>query len=252
MVGSLLPIRSERDCICHLTCRSRMFLFHRINEAWCCRCLLMHHSRKCWSLITELTDSDWLCGKWSISRITYGNVFHIRSIIGNLNFISNQGWFRFVFPSPETDAGPFVRLTYFVMQEGFWYNKNIQIGKVTAVAIPFLEGSNPNFLDYRALAFVVSTDSFMGLLMVIRIEVHSPQPVQFFQIPNIFELCFTVKRVQDLIELFNLPFAFAASGFAWSIWIPSFSRDTFTCLVIDWELLSKCRSLEWSSAAEER
>ena len=51
----------------------------------------------------------------------------------------------------------------------------------------------------------------MGFLMIIRIQEHRPQPVQFFQALDVFEFCLPVKQIHYLMELFDLPLAFTAA-----------------------------------------
>ena len=82
----------------------------------------------------------------------------------------------------------------------------IQKGQRTAIPVPLPKWGDPFFRNSGSKAFVVFCDTGMLLLMIVFLQIDSPETVQFFQCPDIFKLRFTDKVIPHLMELFNLAF----------------------------------------------
>ena len=102
--------------------------------------------------------------------------------------MSYQGRFRFIPFSTEADAGSPVDFPLLMMEKSFRYHRCIQKGQRTAVPVPLLKWGDPFFRNSGSKAFVVFCDTGMLLLMIVFLQIDSPETVQFFQCPDILKL----------------------------------------------------------------
>src|SRR5699024_2973477 len=142
-------------------------------------------------------------------------------------FAADQGRFCLIFSALEADARAFVYQTGLVMEKSFCDYAGIQECQGTAVPSPFLHWCDPLGGNGAAQAFVVLTDPFMGLLVVVLFEEDLPVLVQLFQCPDLMRFCFPQVRIHNLMEFFTFTFRFSTRPGRMADCDPKFPQGEF-------------------------
>ncbi len=125
-------------------------------------------------------------------------------IIRNLYGMSNQSWGCFILPSMKTDTSAFVNFSVCVMQKSFRNNRRIKEGQWSGIPVEFLQRSNAFWRNFYSHAGVVFGNGSMTILVIILVQVNTPESIKFFKCTDFFEFYLAQECIYYLMELFDV------------------------------------------------
>ena len=167
-----------------------MLFFQCIQEPGCFWLQCLHGCGECRLLVTVSTDHQWLCLKGLDAGIVHGQHVRRGRVIGDLYGGSDQRCLRLITFPTETDAGTFVYLPLFMVQECLPYDLRVQVSQRAAVPVELLQRGDPLGRDVHAPVLIVLADPAVGLFVVILLQEDLPVPVQLLQCFDLFRFGF--------------------------------------------------------------
>ena len=96
------------------------------------------------------------------------------------------------------------------MSECLSYNGSVKIDQSSCIPVELLLRRYAAIRVRLIEAGVILRNALMGLLQVISLQINGPKPVEFIQCPDIFQLAFPEKCINDLVEPLYLSLGFTA------------------------------------------
>ena len=118
--------------------------------------------------------------------------------------MSNQSWGCFILPSMKTDTSAFVNFSVCVMQKSFRNNRRIKEGQWSGIPVEFLQRSNAFWRNFYSHAGVVFGNGSMTILVIILVQVNTPESIKFFKCTDFFEFYLAQECIYYLMELFDV------------------------------------------------
>ena len=104
----------------------------------------------------------------------------------------------------KTDTSAFVNFSVCVMQKSFRNNRRIKEGQWSGIPVEFLQRSNAFWRNFYSHAGVVFGNGSMTILVIILVQVNTPESIKFFKCTDFFEFYLAQECIYYLMELFDV------------------------------------------------